>query len=177
MPGVHYPGEEVTRKRNKAVKKEICEQLYEKLVLYADGESEPKETAEITEHLERCKDCREMLRALRRSLQTAELIWGSGESETGAGQAPTSNMRNRRLMMRAALLAACLLIALGGAVIWWGQGEAVEPTETIKSGVTAAEVEIAAERTAVAAQMLAAADLLDEQPGGRNTPGNGMFTW
>ena len=88
------------------MKKEICEQLYEKLVLYADGESGPGESAEITEHLAQCADCREMLGALGRSLQTAELIWRSGESETGAGQRPTSNMRSRRLVMRAALLAA-----------------------------------------------------------------------
>ena len=148
--------------------KKKCESLGEKLVLFADGELEATEATEITIHLRECQDCRDLLAALKRSLKTAELIWHSSESKSlGSSQLPVNRL-NRWRWNGAMVVAATIFIVLGGMLIWKVVTGPGDPMEPVNIEPTAAEIEWAANRSALAAQMLAAADMLEQQPGGEN---------
>jgi hypothetical protein len=145
------------------VKEEICQVLSkEKLVAYADGELSLSEAEQIAGHVADCQRCRTMLDALERSLQVTQVIWQTGEAQWPKTLSPNTLKSSRWPYMKVTAVAAGILLASGIGLTWRLLSE---PSERQGVEPTAAEIEVAANRAALAAQMLAVADLLSSQPG------------
>ncbi len=142
------------------------------LVDYVDGELGPEESARVARHLADCERCRATLKALHDSLGLAQVLWEDRASEV-APLLPATGFRPKRVrILRAALLAAGVLIVLGGALLWWRSGQAPEsisPTPRVAERPEAPskeEIRLAVKRAGLAVRQLAAADLLARAPGG-----------
>jgi len=146
-----------------------CADIREKLVAYSDGELSVEEKAQVEEHLTACEVCREELQALERSLELAGTIWQDQEAELSDIEPLNLGRRSRRLELRWATLAASILIALGGVLIW----QAISPPEKqivptpATPEPTFAEIEQAVNRATDAAILFASADILANQPNGQ----------
>jgi predicted anti-sigma-YlaC factor YlaD len=150
------------------VKEQICQVVSkERLVAYADGDLLPGEAEKVAEHIATCPDCQAVAEALERSLQVTQAIWKTGQvlwPET----CPFDRTRSNRWSARkAAAIAASVLLLAGVGLTWQLLTERGEPRRVIDEELTAAEIEIRASRAALAAQMLAVADLFASQPGGK----------
>ena len=73
---------------------------------------------------------------------------------------------NRPTRLRQLAIAASVLVVLGGA-IWLSFSVRAKQAEPSKNKMTVEEIELAVIRAGIAEQMLAAGDLLAEQPGGQ----------
>jgi predicted anti-sigma-YlaC factor YlaD len=95
------------------VTKKSCEDFKDMLVDYADGELSECDSQAVAEHLAECPACRNVARALERSLRLAKAIW-LDNLET----AKTASVRRRvvRLLPWAAI-AAAILIAAGTLIL------------------------------------------------------------
>ena len=145
-----------------------CDDIRDMLVAYSDGELSVEEKAQVEEHLAACEVCREELQALERSLELAKAIWRDQEAGIAEIEPLNFGRKSRRVELCWAALAASILIALGGILIWQAISPPqrhVVPPPTIPEP-TAAEIEREVNRAAIAAQMLAVADHLAEIPGG-----------
>jgi predicted anti-sigma-YlaC factor YlaD len=142
--------------------------IQDMLVAYSDGEFSIEERAQIDGHLAACEACRAELQALERSLELTKVIWRDQEANLTRIEPQHLGRKNRRSGLRWAALAAGILIALGGILIW----RAISPPEKYDvptspiSEPTLAEIERAVNRAGIAAQMLAVADYLAKIPGG-----------
>ena len=147
-----------------------CDDIRDMLVDYSDGVLSVEDRAQVEGHLATCETCRVELQALERSLELAQYIWQ--DQETGLTEIEPLNLgrKSRRLELRWTALAASILIALGGILIWQAnsppQRRAIPPP-TIPEP-TPAEIERAVNRAAGSAILLATADLLSQQPGGES---------
>jgi len=153
------------------VNEHICQDIsYETLVAYADGEIPPAEAEQITKHIARCESCQTMMSALQRSLQVTQEIWRSDEANWPKKQSFKKPILSRRLVWRLATVAASILLIIGIGVM---QRLLYKPSEEMFSirpepmATEIDEIEIEVQRAAAAAQMLAVADMLAAQPGGR----------
>ena len=131
----------------------------EELVAYADSDLSPDRAKQIEAHIADCRICRTMLDALERSLHVTQVIWRTDEAQWSKMLRLDKPKSSRRWLRPVLAVAASILLVLGVAAIWRILFESREPTM--------AEIEVAANRAAMAAQMLAVADLLSSQPGGR----------
>jgi len=139
---------------------EICREFEERLVEYADGELLADEHEQVRRHVERCARCRMTVEALLESIRIAEAIWqGHLEDRQVVAGHRRSGVRWWRLDIVAA--AACLVLGIGGAVLW----SVFRPQS--QAPLTVADVEDRMARSAAAARLLAAADLLGTQAGDR----------
>ena len=149
----------------------ICKDIsYETLVAYADGQLSPAEAEQIAEHITNCESCKTMLSALQRSLQVTQTIWQSDEARWPKKHSFKKPILSRRLIRRLATVAASILLVVGIGVMRRLLYNTSEETFTIRPEPTTTkidEIEIEVQRAAVAAQMLAVADMLAAQPGGR----------
>jgi anti-sigma factor RsiW len=140
---------------------EPCREMEERLVDYADGALPPEESRRIDQHVEQCDPCRRTVDALRESIQIAGTLWQDGYEDMKAvrvGQAKRLRVWNRRYVA----VAASLVLAIGGAVLWSRlQGPAQAPP-------TLAEMERHITESAMAARLLAATDVLKEQATGQD---------
>lgn len=148
--------------------------IADKLVDYANGVLPAAAAAEIARHLEQCETCRRQLDALQRSLDLACVIW----EDSAAQLTNTASIRNanrpaqptvwRSRMSTYGAVAAALAIAIG--VLEYATSRHVHPsTQTggaAPSIVTVEDIKFEIACEAVASQLLMAADLLAEQPGG-----------
>jgi len=129
----------------------------EKLVAFADGELSASEAVEVSEHVSQCESCRAMVQALEQSLEIVKASW----DQQHAGW-PKWRVRSRRwLTVR---VAAGILLLVGLGLVWQAVSERSEPVSTMER---VAQLKHAVLREGAAAQMLAVADLLAGQPGGR----------
>jgi len=153
------------------VKEHICRDIsYETLVAYADGELSPTEVEQITKHIARCESCKTMLSALQRSLQVTQLIWQSDEAQWPKKHSFKRPILNRWLVRRLATVAASILLVIGVGVMWrvlYRPTEQIHPIKPEPMATKIDEIEIEVQRAGIAAQMLAVADMLAAQPGGR----------
>jgi predicted anti-sigma-YlaC factor YlaD len=153
------------------VKENICQDIsYETLVAYADRELQPSEAEQISKHLAHCETCRMMLSALQRSLQVTQVIWQTDEAKWPKKHSFKKPKLSRWLVRRVAAVAASILLVIGVGVMRWvlyRPSEEFHPIgpESIPAKID--EIEIEVQRSAAAAQMLAVADMLAEQPGGQ----------
>lgn len=146
---------------------QVCQVVSkERLVAYADGDLSRSEVEQIAAHVADCQRCRIMLDALERSLKVTQVIWQTGEA--GWPKVPTLDRRGstRWSFGPVAAVAASIVLVLSVATVWRLLFWPNERTLVVSREPTAAEIEVAANRAALAAQMLAVADLLSSQPGG-----------
>ena len=135
-----------------------CEQIAEMLVDYADGLLSQSKSGEVAKHLAKCEHCRNTLKALRKSLRLANVIWEDGLAETKTIPIPVPRKSERVRRRRYAAIAASILILVTTSIIWRGFVRPPEPEPTF------AESERSIEQSASAARLLAATDLLAEYP-------------
>jgi hypothetical protein len=152
------------------VKEYICQDISkETLVAYADGELSPAETEQIIKHIARCESCKTMLSALQRSLQVTQVIWQNDEARWPKKHSFKKPILNRWLLRRIAAVAASILLVFGVGVmrrLLYRPSEQFHPIRPELTVTKIDEIEIEVQRAAVAAQMLAVADMLAAQPGG-----------
>jgi len=150
------------------VKEHVCQIVCkEELVTYADGDLSPSEAERIAEHIATCPNCQAVTEALERSLQVTQAIWQTGEAQWPETQSFDRIMPSRQPLRKLAAIAASLLLLVGVGLTWRLLTERGEPTRVIGTEPTAAEIEIRVNHAALAAQMLAVADLFASQPGGK----------
>lgn len=140
--------------------KQPCHEINEKLIEYVDGELPEHQTACVEDHLKQCESCRSLVAALERSLELAMMIWQEGETSALLSKKPA--MRTRQPIPRVAALAATVLIVLGASVIWWALTRQYQPEG---ERITLDEINLRLQRTAVAAQDFAVAEMFAQQPG------------
>jgi anti-sigma factor RsiW len=134
-----------------------CEDIAEMLVDYTDDRLPPTESAKMCEHLAKCESCRATVKALKKSLNLATVIWEDGLAEIDTAGAPTSRP-SRFHWRRYAAVAASILIAIGISMVWRSMISPQEPKPTL------AEIERKIAEAGSAARLLAAADLLVDYP-------------
>ena len=133
-----------------------CEDIREMLVDYADGQLSPVESNKVAEHLRRCEHCREMLGALQRSLELAQVVWEDGLAEAKEIRAPIPRKPRKIRWLRYAAIAASILLVVTTSVVW---RVLVRPAE---KELTFTEIERRITESGSAARLLAAAELLAE---------------
>ena len=135
-----------------------CEDIREMLVDYADGALSEPEARVVAGHLADCSTCRTTVEALTRSLDLTQAIWD--DNLQGSYSAP-AGVRHRSVApwARRLALAAGILIAVGGALLM------CLPSGPPERALAYAEVERQVTRTATAARLLAATQLLAQCEG------------
>jgi anti-sigma factor RsiW len=134
-----------------------CKDIELMLVDYADGQLSPSDSSKVSEHLAQCRECQKLLDALHKSLDFAGLIWSDSLAETENIRIPAAKIRKIRWSRFAAIAASILVVATTSAV--WH-------TLTRPKGgeLTFAEIERKITESGSAARLLAAAELLSENP-------------
>ena len=153
------------------MKENVCQDIsYETLVAYSDGQLPPAEAEQITKHIALCENCQTMLSALQRSLQVTQVIWQSDEARWPKKRSFKKPFLNRWLVRRLAAVAASILLVIGVGVmrrVLYKPSEEMFPIRPESMAAEIDEIEIEVRRAGIAAQMLAVADMLAAQPGGR----------
>jgi len=143
-----------------------CQQIQAKLVDYADGELPAEESARVTEHIVGCDRCRETWDALQRSLDLVGLIWQEGASNLTDVPMPVQPSRAVRFR-RPAIAAGVVLLVIAGSLTWRWTAQRSRPEMPTAVSPTVADIERTVARAGAATGLVAAADYLAEQPGGR----------
>jgi anti-sigma factor RsiW len=144
----------------------MCDNISEEtLVAFADGELSPAEAAQVSQHIDRCESCREMVEALQRSMELVTASWQDEHTKWPKWQATRAPKLHRWPVKQVLAVAAGILLLAGVGLIWWTVSEL---SEHPVNGTAIARLERSIIRTGTAAQMLAVADLLAEQPGGKD---------
>jgi predicted anti-sigma-YlaC factor YlaD len=154
-----------------------CEQMAELLVDYADGELSAEDRARVETHLRACQDCRRTVDALRRSLVVAQDVWRqtqghAGERSTESAAPCRASASLRRVW--SLRVAAGIALLVGITLAWWSMARPKTPPLVASNQGHTNAAELSAEAIAkqihdagASSQLLAAADYLAEQPGGR----------
>lgn len=141
------------------MKEHVCQTLSEEeLVALAEGDLPEGQARERATHVAGCERCRAFLYALERSAQVTRMIWQIGEAQWSEAYPLYRCPWGKRPLRAVAALVAGILLISSTAVVWRCGFKDPEPT--------AEEVEVVANREALAAQVLAVANLLASQPGG-----------
>jgi len=131
-----------------------CEEIRETLVDYTDGDLAERDSRVIAEHLAACPTCRKLADDLERSLHVATVIWRDNLKGSRVGPATVTTSRPAVRWLRHAGVAASILIVIGGALILSSTWKPTEPAGTDD------EIERQVARTATAARLLAATQIL-----------------
>lgn len=134
-----------------------CKDIEQMLVDYADGQLSPSDSSEVAEHLAKCEHCRRMLDGLQKSLELASVIWADSLAETEYIRIPAAKTRKIR-WPRYAAIAASILVVATASVVW---RTLVRPKG---NELTFAEIERKITESGSAARLLAAVELLSENP-------------
>lgn len=135
-----------------------CKEIEQMLVDYADGQLSPGESSKVAEHLAKCEQCQRTLRALKKSLELAGVIWEDALAETEAIRIPIPKKVRKFRWAGYAAIAASVLLVVTISGVW---RVLVRPTE---EEPTFAEIERRITESGSAARLLAAADLLAPYP-------------
>jgi len=134
-----------------------CKNIEEMLVDYLDGQLSPRDSSMVAEHLAQCEHCRNMLDGLQKSLELAGVIWADAHTEIE--KIRITAVRNRKILwLRYATIAASILLVATASVVW---RTLVRPKE---SELAFAEIERKITESGSAARLLAAAELLSDNP-------------
>lgn len=135
----------------------FCENIEQMLVDYADGQLSPSDSNKVAEHLATCERCRKMHNALQKSLELTSVIWTDSLTETENIRIPAVKARKIR-WPRYAVIAASILLVATASVVWHTL------TRPKVNELTFAEIERKIIESGNAARLLAAAELLSENP-------------
>ncbi len=134
-----------------------CKDIEQMLVDYTDGQLSPSDSNKVAEHLAICEYCRKMLNGLQKSLELAGVIWTDAHTETENVRIPVN--KNRKIpWLRYAAIAASILVVATTSIVWHTL------TRPKESELTFAEIERKITESGSAARLLAAAELLSENP-------------
>ncbi len=146
--------------------KKMCDKIsQETLVAFADGQLSLAEATKVSEHIAQCESCRVMVAALQRSLELVKVSWAAEQARWPKWRKTDEPKLNRWPVTRVLAVAASILLLLGLGLIW---RMVSEPGKSALNGKTIARLEQTVIRAGTAAQMLAVADLLSKQAGGRD---------
>ena len=132
----------------------ICKEINKMLVDYADGELSASDSSKVEEHLAKCEQCREMLAALRKSLELTEVIWADSLVETKETHYSFSTKTRKISWLRYAAVAAGILLVATISLVW------LTLEKPKDKEINFAEIEHRINDSASAARLLAAAELL-----------------
>jgi anti-sigma factor RsiW len=135
----------------------FCKSIEQMLVDYADGQLSPSDSSMVAKHLATCEHCRKMLDGLQKSLELAGVIWADAHTETENIRIPVTKNRKRR-WLRYAAIAASILVVATASVVWHTL------TRPKVNELMFAEIERKIIESGNAARLLAAAELLSENP-------------
>jgi len=122
-----------------------------------DGQLSPSDSSNVAEHLTKCEECRKILDALQKSLELAGVIWADAHTETENIRVPVT--KNKKLpWLRYVAIAASIFVVATTSIVW---RTLISPKE---SELTFAEIERKITESGSAARLLAAAELLSENP-------------
>ncbi|MEJ2647517.1 MAG: zf-HC2 domain-containing protein [Sedimentisphaerales bacterium] len=136
--------------------KKSCEDIEKVLVDYSDGLLSHEEKSHVSQHLEKCENCRKLLEALERSLELSSIIWEDNLTDIEKVKIRALPKVKKTHWLRYASIAASILIAMTAGILWCSfhrQGE--KQTE-----LTFEEIEKNINDSANAARLLAATELL-----------------
>jgi len=135
----------------------FCREIEQMLVDYADGQLSPGDSSKVAGHLAQCEHCRMLLNGLQKTLELAGVIWADGLAETESIRIPATKTRTIRWPRYAAIAASILLVATT-SIVWH---TLVKPKG---SELTFAEIERKITESGSAARLLAAAEMLGDNP-------------
>jgi anti-sigma factor RsiW len=134
-----------------------CKDIEQMLVDYADGQLSQSDSSTVAEHLAQCGNCHRLHNGLQKSLELAGVIWADSLAETENIRIPAIKTRKIPRSRYAAIAASILLVATA-SVVWHTL------SRPKASELTFAEIERKINESGSAAQLLAATELLAEQP-------------
>ena len=134
-----------------------CKDIERMLVDYVDNQLSKVDANKVTKHLLECEECQKLLDALQKSLELAGVIWADNLAETENIRIPATKTRKIHLSRYAAIAAGILLVVAVSAL--WHTSTRPKVNE-----LTFAEVERKINESGSAAELLAATELLAEQP-------------
>ena len=134
-----------------------CRDVEQMLVDYAEEDLSPGESTKVSGHLAKCRRCSEMLKALQRSLELADVIWQDGLAEAEAIRVNISAKR-RWAWQQYAAIAAGVLVVLSVGLLWRG------PAKPSRAKRSFAEIERTINEAGTAARLLAATERFAGQP-------------
>jgi hypothetical protein len=142
---------------------EKCQKIpIDKLIAYCDSELQPDETQHIAEHINSCQNCQEMMDALQDSLKLAQDVWQTDTTKWGDLHSFIKPYLHTLPIIKIASVAAVIILIFSLSLIYLLSNS----NEQLKPPVlTAKEIELQAERSAIAAQLLAVGDMYAAQTG------------
>ncbi|RKY07123.1 MAG: hypothetical protein DRP56_06290 [Planctomycetota bacterium] len=138
--------------------RKTCNEITELLVDYADEELSSVEANIVQEHVSECKQCRNTLDALRRSIGIANVIWEDGLSEISSFEIPVDRKVKKNSWIKYAAIAASVLIAISSLMMWIPNTQ----PQAKEAAVAMSEIEQRITDAGNAAQLFASAELLTE---------------
>jgi predicted anti-sigma-YlaC factor YlaD len=134
-----------------------CKKIEEILVDYADDQLSQSDSSKVVEHLSKCEECRKVLDALKKSLELTGVIWADSLEQIENIRIPAAKIRKIRWKRYLAMAASILLVATA-SVVW---RTLVRPKD---NEITFAEIERKITESGSAARLLAAAEMLGDNP-------------
>jgi predicted anti-sigma-YlaC factor YlaD len=134
----------------------FCKDIEQMLVDYADRQLSPIDSNKVAAHLAKCKQCKKLMDALQKSLELTGVIWADSLAETENIRTPAAKTRKIRWPRYAAIAASILLVTT--SVVWHTL------TRPRASQLTLAEIERKITESGSAARLLAAAEMLSNNP-------------
>jgi hypothetical protein len=131
------------------------------LIDYADDILDPVETSQVANHLETCSDCRHRVRALQESLALTQTIWQDNLGQIKEVQIPVTRRFPWKWIQNAA---AVILLGMG---LFWAFHNQTVPSQQTPSPAMLEQIACDIDQAAMAAKLLAAADLMSKHPNAR----------
>jgi len=140
-----------------------CNRIEDRLIDYADNQLAADISGQITDHLAHCRNCRQKLDALKKSLTLTQSIWQQNLSQIQDIEIPAAKKARPKFILPAAAAAAAIIITAG---LFLTPGTPTAPTEEISPEVIMAQIERQINHAGTAAKHLAAAQQLKKYPDG-----------
>ena len=134
-----------------------CKEIEQMLVDYADRQLSPSQSSEVAEHLVGCQRCSDVLKALQRSLELAQVVWEDGWADAQAIH--ISKRVKTGEIPRWAYATAAAVLAVAACWVFWHYLNRPAP-----QALTVAEIERRIADEGMAARLLATAELLAAKP-------------
>jgi anti-sigma factor RsiW len=93
------------------MKTDPCQFNRERLVDYADGQLSPPQAKRVTEHLQICPSCEQLLAALQQSITISQGLWQTGYDQAKSIAIPVHTHKHPRFMRKFIAAAACAVLA------------------------------------------------------------------
>lgn len=134
-----------------------CKDIEQMLIDYADEQLPPDDSNKVAGHLAKCEKCQKLLDALQKSLELAGVIWADSLTEIENIRIPAVKTRKIH-WTRYTAIAASILVVATTSIVWHTL------TRPKVSELTFAEIERKISESGSAARLLAAAELLSDNP-------------